>query len=284
LIFDTNPKMVKKTPLLLMTATLVLALSFGLDALKPLIGNPIGAPAGRSGGPAENGATCAAGGCHGPASNTVVSTLISSSPSLVGGYLPGATYTITITVSGSGAKGFQFSAQSATGSTMGTLTAPASLQILQNRWITHRSPENSSLATWSFTWVAPSSGSGIVGFYACGISGRNSSLFRQTLSIPQSTVSVQEISNRADFRCWPQPAHQELNVQWNQQQPVQARWELRGLDGKSVGQWSMQGFETGTQSDRLDLGSLTPATGLYYLQLKSKNNDILLSRKVLIHP
>lgn len=284
MIFDTNPKIVKKTPLLWSIAVLALAVSFGLDALNPLTGNPTGAPAGRSGGPAESGATCAAGGCHSPASNTIVNTLISSSPSLSSGYVPGDSYTITISVSGAGAKGFQFSAQSASGNTLGTLTAPPSLQIQQNRWITHRSSSSAPTATWTFTWVAPPAGSGTVGFYACGISGRNSNLFRQTLSIPQSTVSVQEISTKSDFRCWPQPAQNELNVQWNQPKPGQARWELLGLDGKMMGQWSLQNMESGLQNTRLGLSELSPATGLYYLQLKTDNNGILLRHKVLIHP
>lgn len=159
-----------------------------------LMSNPTGAPAGRSGGPSEGGATCAAIGCHGPTSNTVVSTLISSNPSLALGYIPGASYAITISVSGSGLKGFQFSAQSSTGNSMGSLIAPPNLQIQQSKWITHRTTSNLSPATWTFTWVAPASGSGIVGFYASGVSGRNNSLFRQTLSIPELIFTPPQVT------------------------------------------------------------------------------------------
>lgn len=274
----------KKTPFLLAIATVALVVSFALDALNPLIGNPTGAPAGRSGGPAEGGATCAAGGCHGPASNTVISTLISTSPSLASGYIPGATYSITITVSGSGSKGFQFSAQSSSGNPLGTLTVPASLQIQQNRWVTHRSAASGSPSTWTFNWVAPAAGSGTVGFYACGISGRNNSLVRQTLSIPQSTVSVNEIAEKSQVRCWPQPARNEINLGWEQQNPAKARWEILTMDGKLAQRWPFQNLESGTLQERLDLNGLNLASGTYYLRLLDNNGQSLLRQKITVHP
>ncbi|NBW43784.1 MAG: hypothetical protein EBR29_08240, partial [Sphingobacteriia bacterium] len=237
-----------------------------------------------SGGPAEGGATCAAGGCHGPASNTVVNTLISTSPSLASGYIPGATYSITITVSGSGSKGFQFSAQSSSGNPLGTLTVPASLQIQQNRWVTHRSAVSGSQATWTFNWVAPAAGSGTVGFYACGISGRNNSLVRQTLSIPQSTVSVNEIAVKSPVRCWPQPARNEINLGWEQQAPAKARWEILTMDGKSAQRWPFQNLESGSLQERLDLNGLNLASGTYYLQLLDNNGQSLLRQKITVHP
>ena len=274
----------KKTPFLLAIATVALVVSFALDALNPLIGNPIGAPAGRSGGPAEGGATCAAGGCHVPASNTVINTLISTSPSLASGYVPGATYSITITVSGSGSKGFQFSAQSSSGNPLGTLTVPASLQIQQNRWVTHRSAASGSPSTWTFNWVAPAAGSGTVGFYACGISGRNNSLVRQTLSIPQSTVSVNEIAVKSQVRCWPQPARNEINLGWEQQNPAKARWEILTMDGKLAQRWPFQNLESGTLQERLDLNGLNLASGTYYLRLLDNNGQSLLRHKITVHP
>ena len=274
----------KKTPFLLAIATVALVVSFALDALNPLIGNPTGAPAGRSGGPAEGGAMCAAGGCHGPASNTVISTLISTSPSLASGYIPGATYSITITVSGSGSKGFQFSAQSSSGNPLGTLTVPASLQIQQNRWVTHRSAASGSPSTWTFNWVAPAAGSGTVGFYACGISGRNNSLVRQTLSIPQSTVSVNEIAVKSQVRCWPQPARNEINLGWEQQNPAKARWEILTMDGKLAQRWPFQNLESGTLQERLDLNGLNLASGTYYLRLLDNNGQSLLRQKITVHP
>jgi hypothetical protein len=282
--FDRNPFIMKKTPFLLAIATVALVVSFALDALNPLIGNPTGAPAGRSGGPAEGGATCAAGGCHGPASNTVISTLISTSPSLASGYIPGATYSITITVSGSGSKGFQFSAQSSSGNPLGTLTVPASLQIQQNRWVTHRSAASGSPSTWTFNWVAPAAGSGTVGFYACGISGRNNSLVRQTLSIPQSTVSVNEIAEKSQVRCWPQPARNEINLGWEQQNPAKARWEILTMDGKLAQRWPFQNLESGTLQERLDLNGLNLASGTYYLRLLDNNGQSLLRQKITVHP
>jgi hypothetical protein len=109
-------------------------------------------------------------------------------------------------------------------------------------------------------------------------------LVRQTLSIPQSTVSVNEIAVKSQVRCWPQPARNEINLGWEQQNPANARWEILTMDGKLAQRWPFQNLESGTLQERLDLNGLNLASGTYYLRLLDNNGQSLLRQKITVHP
>jgi hypothetical protein len=224
---------------------------------------PTGAPAGRSGGPSENGATCAAGGCHSPSNNTVISTLISSSPGLAAGYTPGATYSITITVNGSGNKGFQFSPQSASGATMGTLVAPANLQIQQSKYITHRNASSANPAAWTFQWIAPPTGSGTVGFYTAAVGGRNVNLYRQTLSIPEITATVATVTTQAASMIMPHSASSGGNVVTDGGTAVTARGVAYGTSSNPTTSGPSTSNGTGTGAFVSNLTGLSSGTAYF---------------------
>jgi len=257
----TNP--MKKVLLLSAFALSYLFMAILQPSYHALHSNPTGAPAGRSGGPAEGGATCAAGGCHSPSSNTVVSTLISTNPSLASGYTPGATYSITITVNGSGSKGFQFSPQSSTGATMGTLVAPANLQIQQSKYITHRNASSGNPSTWTFQWIAPPAGSGTVGFYAAGVSGRNVNLYRQALSIPELAATVATVTTQAASMITPNSATSGGNVVSDGGSAVTARGVAYGTSPNPTISGSITSNGTGTGSFVSNLNGLLSGT-LYH--------------------
>lgn len=258
----------------------ILLLAFGISYLMIAIlqpsylalnSNPTGAPAGRSGGPAEGGATCAAGSsCHSPSNNTMVSTLISSNPGLASGYTPGATYSITITVNGSGNKGFQFSPQSSSGAALGTLIAPASLQVLQSKYITHRNASSGNPTTWTFQWVAPPANSGTVGFYAAGVSGRNVNLYRQTLSIPEFAASVATVTTQAASLITPNTATSGGNVVTDGGSAVTARGVAYGISSNPTVSGPSTSNGTGTGSFTSNLTGLSSGT-LYYVRAYATN-------------
>ncbi len=260
----------KKTLLILGFGISFLIIAILQPSYHALHSNPTGAPPGRSGGPAEAGATCAAGGCHSPSNNTVVSTLISANPSLASGYTPGATYSITITVNGSGIKGFQFSPQSSSGATMGTLIAPASLQIWQSKYITHRNASSGNPSTWTFQWVAPPAGSGTVGFYAAGVGGRNVNLYRQTISIPEFAASVATVTTQAASMITPNSATSGGNVVTDGGSAVTARGIAYGtsLNPTTSGPTTSNGSGTGSFTSNLTL--LSSAT-LYHIRAYATN-------------
>jgi hypothetical protein len=131
--------------------------------------NNAGAPAGRTGSPAD-GQTCSAGGCHSGAVNPSATQIISSNVPLTG-YIGGQTYTITAACAQTSINryGFQISPQAVNGALQGQLiiTSPNTTKIVSTKYVTHTASGTSGTGgkTWSFDWVAPVAGTGDVTFY-----------------------------------------------------------------------------------------------------------------------
>jgi hypothetical protein len=122
---------------------------------------PSGAPAGNTGSPGD-GQNCTF--CHNGSASTQAGIITSDIPAQ--GYTPGSSYTITVTLSGSGQKGFEVSPQNASGTLLGTLTAGSGNKLVgAGKYCTHSSAVGGSSATWNFTWTAPAAGTGQVTFY-----------------------------------------------------------------------------------------------------------------------
>jgi hypothetical protein len=158
----------KKTLTLSSISALILILlvqTSGNDAHS----NNSGAPAGRTGSPAD-GLTCATSNCH--AGNPTISpSQIITSNVPVSGYLAGQTYTITAACAQVGINkyGFQISPQATNGSLLGQLiiTNTTTTKIVSTKYVTHTASGTAGIGgrTWSFNWVAPAAGTGDVTFY-----------------------------------------------------------------------------------------------------------------------
>jgi len=145
-------------------STLLLFVSFALLMLSSFSAfYPGGAPAGYTGSPGD-GKDCSQ--CHNNSPATTTGWITSTIPA--GGYVAGQTYQITATnnITGSGKYGFEISPQNAAGALLGTLTAGSNSHLVGtgNKYIT-QSSASSSLKTWTFSWTAPSAGTGNVTFY-----------------------------------------------------------------------------------------------------------------------
>ena len=160
--------------------------------------NNAGANAGYTGSPNEfNSRTCSSqnGGCHtGGGSTFQLGMITSNVPDC--GYTPGETYTITLTVSSPGKSefGFSVSPQLDGGATAGSMIATAGTQLNgSGRYLTHTaagtSESSPNTRVWTFSWIAPSAGSGNVTFYAAFNASNNNNgssgdlLFNSNLSI-----------------------------------------------------------------------------------------------------
>ena len=128
-----------------------------------IISKPTGAPQAAAGAPAEGGATCAQGGCHAGSATAVSNVITNDIPAA--GYTPGTTYNITVTVTGSGWKGFMISPQNSTGTYLGTLISGAGSKTVFTKYITHSTDKSPSPAVWALQWKAPAAGAGDVTFY-----------------------------------------------------------------------------------------------------------------------
>jgi hypothetical protein len=122
---------------------------------------PSGSPAGYTGSPGD-GQDCS--DCHGGSSSPVTGWITSDIPPA--GYTAGSVYNITVTVSGSGKKGFEVSPQNAAGTQLGILIAGTGSHLTGGtKYVTQNSGQNANPYTWVFQWTAPSAGTGEVTFY-----------------------------------------------------------------------------------------------------------------------
>ncbi|MCX6266585.1 MAG: T9SS type A sorting domain-containing protein, partial [Bacteroidetes bacterium] len=142
-----------------------------------------GAPSGNTGSPGD-GQDCTS--CHSGSATTATGWITSNIPAL--GYTAGTTYNITVSVPGSGSKGFQVSPQNAAGTLLGTLIAGTGTKTTgTGKYMTHTGSSSSDPATWTFQWTAPASGTGNVTFYgAFCVSYSNTKL--STLVVGESAV------------------------------------------------------------------------------------------------
>lgn len=89
-------------------------------------------------------------------------------------YVPGQTYDLSLTVSGTNSRGFGFQlSPKANGGTSGSITAVSGGMGIENGTAEHRGTSSSGF--WNFQWTAPSTDEGTVTFYASGLATGGSS-------------------------------------------------------------------------------------------------------------
>ena len=127
-----------------------------------------GAPQAKTGSPGD-GSNCTS--CHGGSAVTVTGWITTNIPTQ--GYTGGTSYTLTVTATGTGKKGFELSPQNVAGAQLGVLAAGTGSKLVGGtKYVTHTSAGPSSgTSTWSFTWTAPAAGTGTVNLYAAIVVG-----------------------------------------------------------------------------------------------------------------
>lgn len=137
-----------------------------------------GAPAARTGSPADGGncTSCHAGSAISNSPNGVITSSIPST-----GYVPGQTYTVTGTVTGSGLVrfGFEISPQTVSGTKVGNLVVTDNTNtqsLTSGKYITHTTTGSSGTnsRSWTCNWVAPVAGTGTFKFYGAFNAANNS--------------------------------------------------------------------------------------------------------------
>jgi hypothetical protein len=246
--------------------------------------------AGRTGAPGET--TCT--GCHtGAVLNDGNGSVVISSPDLgvTWEYMPGDTYTINVTVSRVGAPLFGFDLVCLTGSTPaqngGTLvvTNPAETHILNatvsavvRKNMTHQL--NGGLATdtktFTFEWIAPATNVGNVTFYCTGNAANGNGaktgdhIYSTTQVVtPAVGASAEDILgfDRA-FNVFPNPANENIFVNYNVAIGERVDFTLTTLDGKSVGPvYTFAG--TGNRATSSLVLPADLATGIYFVRMES---------------
>ena len=200
-----------------------------------------GSTGGKTGSPGDN-SNCTS--CHSGTATTVPGLITSNIPAT--GYVPGATYTITATITAQGINkfGFQVSPQNLTGVKKGTMVLTNTLETqLTNagKYITHKTAgtSGSGSRTWSFNWIAPAAGNGDVTFYGAfnAANGNNQSSGDQitlsSLTVQEDMSGVKEnyaMSSR--IKVFPNPVEDVLHISSDIPARDVKNVHLLSIDGK----------------------------------------------------
>lgn len=201
------------------TKHLILSI-LSIPALIALFAYTSGPPAGHTGSPLD-GQDCTV--CHGPLpAGHLPGWITSDIPA--SGYVPGETYTITVTAVGLVAEklGFQVTAETES-SKAGEfiITDVARTQLTNATTVSHTTtgtvvteiPEN-----WSMDWVAPQAGSGEVTFYAAVNQTDNHNnntgdlFYLSSLAVNEFQTYLPEILSVQDVHIYPNPSSRMITI------------------------------------------------------------------------
>ena len=238
--------------------------------------NSSGAPAGRTGSPAEGGNTCNAAGCHiGNAVNSGSGSISVSGPK---SYAGGQAVRMEVTVEQEGSQriGFQISAVLA-----GTGTHAGSWNIVDSNtkfasnnaaYVTHTDADfGESSRTFTVEWMAPANPVGTVTFYVAGnaANGNGSQtgdfIYTTQVPLPASGVSVEpEVlpSHFAVRGAFPNPAAASATVTVALPAPSAVSIRVIDLLGREVARRSFATMDAGEHDLSVGLGHLPPGTYL----------------------
>jgi hypothetical protein len=265
-------------------------LLMGASALLPL-GNEAqsstsGSPNAKTGSPGDN-SNCTS--CHSGTATTVAGLITSNIPA--SGYVPGATYTITATITASGINkfGFQISPQNTTGVKKGTMVLTNTLETQltgSGKYITHKTAGTSGTGsrTWSFDWTAPAAGEGTVTFYGAfnAANGNNASsgdqIFLSSLTVQEDISLVTEnyaISSRVNI--FPNPVEDVLYITSDIAARDVKNVQLLSIEGKVIRKIDFEA--TGELRIQADVSSL--AAGNYFVCITT--DKAIATKKIIKH-
>ncbi len=253
--------------------------------------NASGAPAAKTGSPGD-GSTCK--DCHSGSSVTAQTGWITSDiPS--SGYVPGSTYTITATATVSNITkfGFEISPQNSSGTVLGTMMCTNSTEtklISTNKYITHKSAGTTATngsKTWSFSWTAPTKGSGDVTFYgaflAANANGDDSGdkVHTSTLTVSEEvTTTIAEMNNTIhNVNVYPNPIHNEFSVFYSLEKSEKISIQLLDINGRIVSPFIEATRTSGEHTENFYLNN-SINIGIYFLKIYTEQSSYM--QKVLV--
>lgn len=165
--------------LLIAGTAIVAVFAISLGNLNFAMSEPSGADPACTGSPGDNNKTCAQSNCHSGSASARDGMISSDIPA--GGYVPGGTYLITVSITQAGISkwGFQASPQNTSGSLLGTISVAESTRtklVGSSKYITHKSggtTGSTGSTSWTFNWTAPAAGTGDVTMYAAVMASNN---------------------------------------------------------------------------------------------------------------
>jgi hypothetical protein len=230
---------------------------------------PGGSPGGYSGSPAD-GKNCTY--CHSGSAVTVSGILSSDIDS--SGYIPGVKYSITVSVPGTGLKGFEVSPLDAQLHAAGILIAGTDNRLVNSgKSVTQSVTAGSNPAKWTFSWTAPPKGTGRVTFYGAFVSGKPNTMLSSMEVKEKFSSSVQE-NNPNGIIITYNPAVHRLSIQSEQELPCLLSGIIYTSDLKKVLVLPQKEISKGASYMDADVSSLKrPA--VYFLQYFTGNSSAM---------
>ena len=235
----------------------------------------------RTGSPVASG-TCAA--CHsgGSFSAAASATITDAGGNTVTTYVPGQTYTVTFTVTGSGASGYAMQAamldanNANAGDFLSNSTSNTQLTTLVSSGIEYLEHQGLQAAgSFVATWEAPAAGTGTVTLYGVGLAanGNGGTSGDQVTSTVQvaltedNSTNVKNIEGEiALFDVYPMPNQGNFTLK-NNSQETDFQLQIVNMAGQVVAAQQLNLAQNATQT--LDFPNLVP--GLYSVVLEGKN-------------
>jgi len=220
--------------------------------------------------------------CHGSSNAfTTLALFDSNGAAVTGGYQPGTTYQVRISMGGapiSGNNGFHLRARNSTNSAdLGTFTAMGNYRAI-NGLVEHT--QLLAADVHNISWTAPAAGSGAVTFYgssvlsnADGTSSGDHATPGTTLNVAESTtpISVNEQAAEAAPKAYlfPTRAESDVNVRFTAVHEMDYTIEVLSLMGQVLSSQTVR-VGSGEQTQTLNVGDL--AQGVYYLRLRTAHS------------
>jgi hypothetical protein len=234
---------------------------------------PGGSPAAYTNSPGD-GKSCTS--CHGGSQMTIQGTGWVTSDVPLDGYTPGTTYNMTVTVPGSGTKGFEVSPQSPSGTLLGTLIAGTNNKLTgSGKYITQSSSSNANPAVWKFKWVAPVKNTGVVTFYGSYTVSKKFTYVGVNVFPEKTQTGIYEsvIRNpKSEIVIYPNPSHGSSVVSYELSEKSHVTLIINDQSGKKVKELS-QGIQM-AGNHKIILNTNELSSGMYYYTLKTDNTNL----------
>lgn len=272
----------KRTLLIIASAITVFGMSSAFVTLNS------GGKAGQTGSPGEG--NC--GACHSGGTSLVSGATITAIPAFTNNtYVPGQTYTMNMIIGAVGFSNFGFACEILNSSNVSTGTmqnAGTNVQLVTGNGrmnATHTAPKSGTgLTTFSFEWVAPSSGA--VNIYLAGNcvnnNGGTSGDLPLTASLSLTTPSTTGISENvmeiSGFGFYPNPAKEQINFNYSLNEAGNVTIDLVSINGQLISQLINEKQAAGLQKKTVYLPT-NLASGVYFI--KTSHNNKQVSQKLI---
>lgn len=253
--------------------------------------NASGAPAGKTGAPGEGNCTDCHSGSTQDGSTENVFILLNSSFTPVTSYVPGQSYTASVTMNSNPTKkGFQAIALNASNAMAGNFTGVAGNTAISTsgtkKYANHTSASNTSTTTtWGWTWVAPTTDATNVTFYvatnAANNNGANSGdVIYLSQHVITSTAGIEEQEQEdANFTVGYSAENNAVVINFTNFSAGDMFLNLIDLNGKSVFSHDLGGALIGKVNQTVVLPSEIK-NGIYVAHLFVNNKP--MSTKIMV--